>query len=41
MLSSIKSPGFALGIWRTAKPAGKNQETLNENRQGAKARMVL
>lgn len=41
MLSSIKSPGFVLGIWRTAKPAGKNQETLIGNRQGAKARMVL
>lgn len=41
MLSSIKSPGFALGIWRTAKLAGRNQEILIGSRQGVKARMVL
>lgn len=37
MLSSMKSPGFALGIWRRAKPMGKNQEALTGKRQDAKA----
>lgn len=38
---SIKSPGFAPGIWRRTKPTGKNQEILIGKRQNSKARRML
>ena len=38
---SVKSPGFALGIWRRTKPAGKNQEILIGKKQNTKARRML